>query len=111
MVIVALALGALLFWTHGRLAERKQRLRSSEPSQHPIRFSLRRMLVVLTVIAIVLGVASGGVRWLNSIVMDVERDAARQRVLDRGDEAAYDRQLLGDEVDALKADYRRRSQE
>jgi hypothetical protein len=78
------------------------------PDLRPIRFSLRRMFVILTVIAVVVGLLSGGVRWINSIIIYVERDAARHRVLEWGYDTAYDRELLGAEVDTLKAEYKKR---
>jgi hypothetical protein len=81
------------------------------PELQPFRFSLRRIFVVLTVIAVVVGLASGGVRWINSIIMHVEQDAARQGVLECGSDTAYDRQLLGAEVDTLKAEYQKRTNE
>jgi hypothetical protein len=80
----------------------------ASPDLQPIRFSLRRMFVVLTVIAVVVGLLSGGVRWTNSIVIRVEQNAARQRVRERGSDTDYDRHLLGAEVDALKAEYQKR---
>jgi hypothetical protein len=79
------------------------------PELRPIRFSLRRMFVVLTVIAVVAGLTAGSVHWINSIIMFVERDAARQRVLEWGSDTAYDRELLGAEVDALKAENQKRN--
>ena len=42
-------------------------------------------------------------RCANEAVLDVERDAARHRILEHGSDSEYDRRLLGDEVDVLKA--------
>jgi hypothetical protein len=51
----------------------------------------------------VLGASLAFVRWGNEFVLNIERDAARERILRLGTETEYDRWLIGNEVDSLKA--------
>ncbi len=71
-------------------------------------FTLRRLFAGLTIFGIILGLAVAVSRWANDMIMEVERDAARARVLERGSDSEYDRRLLGDEVDSLKSEFERR---
>ena len=40
--------------------------------------------------------------------MEIERESARQRVLERGSDTEYDRYLLGSEMDTLKSEREQR---
>jgi hypothetical protein len=74
----------------------------AEPTR-PFQFSLRTLFVVVTAIGIFLGASLAFLRWSNEFVLNIERDAARERVLRLGTETEYDRWLIGNEVDSLKA--------
>ena len=73
-----------------------------------LQFTLAMILGVITAIAVCMGLGTGLWRWGNSVILDVERDAARDRVLDEGSDTEYDRHLLGSEFDRLKAEHDRR---
>jgi hypothetical protein len=78
----------------------------AEPKR-PVQFSLRTLFVVMTAIGIFFGASLAFVRWGNELVMNIERDAARERVLRLGTETEYDHWLIGNEVDSLKAQHQR----
>jgi hypothetical protein len=75
--------------------------------KRPFQFSLRTLLIVVTAIGIFLAASLAFVRWGNEFILNIERDAARERVLRLGTETEYDRRLIGNEVDSLKAQHQR----
>jgi hypothetical protein len=86
-------------------------MKPAASDRQAIRFSLRRMFIAFTVVSVVVGLLVGGVRWINSKVMDIGREAARYRIIESGSDTPYDRELLGAEVDELKAEYQKRKNE
>jgi hypothetical protein len=74
----------------------------------PSQFTLRTVFKWVTAVGIILGLLVAIDRWGNAKVMEIEQEAARQRVLERGSDTEYDRLLLGDEVDSLKSEFERR---
>ena len=79
--------------------------KADQSDSRPFQFSLRALLLVVTLLGLLLGVTTALYRWGEGIIINVERDAARERVLRTGDVMDYDRRLLGDEADALKAQH------
>jgi hypothetical protein len=70
-------------------------------------FRLRTLMIVVTVIGVLLGLSTALVNGIDALILRVERDAARQRVLETGTETEYDRRLLGDEIESLKVQRQR----
>jgi hypothetical protein len=76
---------------------------------NPFQYSIRTLLLVATALGLALALALSLLAFTNSMIMRVERDAARERVLRTGLESSYDRRLLGDEVDSLKTLHRQQT--
>lgn len=70
---------------------------------------MRTMLLVVTAIGVCLAVTLACSRYLDSVVMRIEREAARERVLDTGSASSYDRELLGDDAESLIIEHQRHS--
>ena len=73
-----------------------------EPSHG--QFTIRSILKWTTVLAVILGAILALKKYVGDMAMRVEREAARKRVLEDGSDIQYDRDLLGAEVDSLKAE-------
>ncbi len=80
-------------------------------------FSLRQLLIVVTLIGASIGLAIGSVRWLQERILKIERDAMRQSIVENELDpksptsrldSEYARLLLGDEIDSLRAERQRR---
>ena len=71
-------------------------------------FGLRTLLLAVTAIGLFLGITTALYRWGEGMAMKIERNAARERVLRTGGAMEYDRRLLGDEADALRAQHQQR---
>ena len=75
-------------------------------------FSLRKLLMVVALIGVSLGIALGGMRFLNGVILKVEQDAMRQSIIKNEIDnpgppqrlnSEYARTLLGDEIGTLRA--------
>ncbi|MBX3411384.1 MAG: hypothetical protein KF708_01610 [Pirellulales bacterium] len=76
---------------------------------HLPQFTLRRLLIVFTVLSLAIGGAASFYRWGNGFVREIERDYARTRILEEGWDHPHVRKLLGDaEVDRLLEEYHHR---
>ena len=81
-------------------------------------YSLRAMLLWVGLIAVTIGLIAAGLRWIQGRITRIEQDAMRSSIVEYEIDnpnnppvrlnSDYARRLLGDEIEALKAERQKR---